>query len=316
MAITNPIDVSAFTTQKIIERAVNIKYKSNGLWFKLLKKGERWDGGTQIEAPLFDGAVLAVQWYQDRETWVLPNNRMNVNAVYQLREAVGQVSVSGRDDAINRGKPAALNFINMKTAHVKAGLSDMFGTAIQGSNAGGKEFDGGGLLFSATSTYGGLAPADVPDWIAQIRNATANTMTDLELQIVLGRCTQGDTRPDLIVSNQACYDKFSTFGTAAQVIIDQELASIGVRNQSFRGIPWLVDSHTPGSGAGSTDNVVQFWNTGYFQMWTCPGWNFKQVAHPQLPNEDVKRISLLYKGNGVCQGRPYFGQLAQLNPAL
>lgn len=316
MAITNPVDYAALTTQKIIPRAVNIKYKSNGLWFKLTKKGERWDGGTQVEAPIFDGAVLAIQWYQDRETWVLPNNRMNVNAVYQLREAVGQVSVSGREEAINKGASAVLSFINMKLAHVKTALADMFGTAIQGSNASGKEFDGGGLLFSASSTYGGIAPADVPDWIAQIRNATANTMTFLELQIVLGRSTQGDTRPDLIVSNQSGYDKFSTFGSTAQVIVDPDLASIGVRNLSFMGIPWMVDSHCPGSGAGTADNVVQFWNTNFFQMWTSPSFNFKQEPYGKLPNENVRRIGLLYAGNGVCHGRPYFGQLSQINTAL
>ena len=316
MAITNPVDVFALTTQKIIPRAVNIKYKSNGLWFRLHKKGERWDTGTQIEAPLFDGAVLAIQWYQDRETWTLPNNRMNVNAVYQMREAVAQVSVSGREEAMNKGPSAVLSFINMKLAHVKTGLADTFGTAMQGSNVSGKEFDGGGLLFSAASTYGGIAPADVPDWIAQIRNATSNTMTDLELQIVLGRCAQGETRTTILLSNQASQDKFSTFGTAAQVIVDQEMASIGIRHLNFRGIPWLVDSHVPGSGAGSTDNVVQFWNENYFQLWTTPGWDFKQEQYAKLPNEDVKRIGLLYKGNGVCHGRPYFGQLAQINPAL
>ena len=252
MSIVTPVDVFGMTTVKIIPKAVNIRYKSNGLWWRLHKKGERWDGGTQIEAPLFDGAVLAVQWYEGRETWVLPNSRMNVSAVYQLREAVAQVSVSGRDEAMNTGPQAVLSFIKTKLAHVKTGLSDMFGTAVQGSNASGKEFDGAGIAFSASSTLGSVAPADVPDWIAQIRNATSNTMTDLELQIVLGRCTQGDTRPTLIVSNQSGQDKFSTFGTNAQVIVDQEMASIGIRHLNFRGIPWLVDSHCPGSGAGSS----------------------------------------------------------------
>lgn len=304
------------TPRETGETASNIHYKSNGLFWRMHKKGYRWDTGTQIEAPLADAEVLATTWYQDRETFNLPNNRMLVNAVYQLREAIGQVSVSGREMAINTGRSAVASFAKTKMAHVKTAIGDMLGDALHGSNASGKEFDGFGLHLSAASTVGGIAPADVPDWIAQVSNAAANTFTLLGLQSLVGKCTQGDTRPTLLASNQATYDKFWTFGAAVQVIVDQEMASIGIRHLNFNGIPYIVDSHVPGSGSGSTDNQVDAINENYIELWVHPNYNFTQVKYSELPNEDVTRWGIKVKGNVIGSGRPYLGVYAQINPAL
>lgn len=296
--------------------AVQNFWRANPALWRQHRKGRRFDGGTQIEAPIFYNTVVAMGSYQDRDNFDITNNQMTVNAVYQLRELYAHVSVSGRDLAKNQGPQAVKSFWKMKQGHVKDGIADTMGTQLQASNAGGKDLDGFGLTLSTSSTYAGLAVADVSVWVAQVQNASANTMTVLNLQGVLGSCTFGSSRPTLILMNQACYNKFSTFGDTVQRIVDTDMASVGIAQLNFRGVPVVVDPHVPGSGSGSTDNVVEFLNEDYLELWTASGWDFKTEACAKLPNEDVQRMNILYKGNEVCHSRRHQGQLAQINPAL
>lgn len=316
MAITNPVDVGSFTTTFIIPRAVQNHWRANPVLWRAHRKGRRFDGGLQIEAPIFYAGVTAMGSYQDRDALVITNNQMTVNATYQLRELYAHVSVSGRDLARNQGPQAVKSFWKMKINHVKDGIADLMGTQLQSNNAGGKDLDGFGLMISASSTYGGLAVADVSDWIAQIQAAGANTMTIQRLQNVHGKCTFGGSRPTLIQMNQALYDKFSTFGDTVQRIIDTDMASVGIAQLNFRGVPVVVDPHSPGSGDGVTDNDVRFINENFGELWTASGWDFKTEQCARLPNEDVTRMNVWYKGNWICHSRRHQGALTSINPAL
>jgi hypothetical protein len=141
-------------------------------------------------------------------------------------------------------------------------------------------------------------------------------MTVAKLQTVLGLCTFGASRPTLIASNQAGYDKFSTFGDTVQRIVDTDMASVGIAQLNFRGIPWVVDSHCPGSGGGSTDNVVEFLNEDYMQLWTAKGWDFKTEQMARVSTEAVQRWMVWWKGNWSYHSRRHLGELTSIDTNL
>jgi hypothetical protein len=310
------VDRNAFTTTFIIPRAVQNFFKSNPLWFRLKRKGQRFDGGQQIEAPIFYDKFISGGAYEDRDTLTITNNQVVTSAFYQLREYFIPISVSDRDMAINSGKAAVLSFVKQKINHGRDGISDILGIDTQASNAGGKELEGLGLTLSTSSIYGGVAPADAIVWKANILAASANTMTILKLQTVMGQATFGASRPTLILSNQAGYDKFSTFGDQVQRIVDTDMASVGIAQLNFRGVPWVVDSHMAGSGGGSTNNVVTFLNEDYFQLWTSKGWDFKQEQMARIATESVQRWNIWWKGNLACHSRRHQGQLTSIDTNL
>lgn len=315
MALTI-VDRNSFTTTFIIPRAVQNFFKSNALWFRLKRKGERFDGGQQLEAPIFYDKYVAGGSFRDRDNLNITNNQVITSAAYQLQEYYVPISVSDRDLAINAGKAQVLSFVKQKIAHGKDQIADILGTDTQGSNSDSKSLDGIGLIMSTSSTYGALAPADATTWKANITAAGSNTMTLARLQTVLGQCTFGASRPTLIFSNQAGYDKFSTFGDTVQRIIDTDMASVGIEQLNFRGIPWVVDSHSAGSGNGVTDNVVNFVNEDYLELWTSKAFDFKVEQMARIAGEAVQRWMIWWKGNIVCHSRRHQGQLTSLDTAL
>ena len=310
------VDRNAFTTTFIIPRAVQNFLKSNAAFFRFKRKGERFDGGQQLEAPIFYDRFTAGGSYRDRDPLNILNNQVATSAAFQLQEYYIPISVSDRDLAINAGKAAVLSFVKQKINHGKDCIADILGTDLQASNADGKSLDGFGLMMSASSTYGALAPADAPTWAANITAAGSNTMTLARLQTVLGACTFGASRPTLIISNQAGYDKFSTFGDTVQRIIDTDMASVGIEQLNFRGIPWVVDSHSAGSGNGVTDNVVSFINEDFLEMWTSKAFDFKVEQMARVAGESVQRWMIWWKGNIVCHSRRHQGQLTSIDTAL
>lgn len=315
MALT-ATDVDSLTTVFIIPRAVQNYFKANPFWFRLKRKGIRFEGGTEIRAPIFYDKLVAGGSYRDRQPLNTTNNTVITHAKFDLQEYYVHLSVSGRDKALNGGKAAVKNFAKLKMLHAKDQLADILGTDTQGSNGSGIDLDGLGLVMSAASTYGNVAPADVPTWKANILAATANTMSVAKLQTVLGQCTFGGSRPTLIASRQSVYDKFSTFGDTVQRIVDTDMASVGIAQLNFRGIPWVVDNHIPGSDGGATDNVVEFINEDYFELWIHDAYNFITEKLARVAGEDVDRWQILMKGNLIGHSRRHQGELTSIDPAL
>lgn len=315
MALT-ATDVDSLTTTFIIPRSVQGYLNANPLWFRAKKRGIRYQGGTDVRSAIWHAPFVSGGAYQDRDTFSVANNPVSTHATYYLREYQLPISVSSRDMSINSGKAGVIDFVKGKTQHGKDSIADILGTDTQGSNSGGKELDGYGLMMSESSTYGGIAVADYTKWKAAINAAASNTMTILGLQGVLGETTFGGSQATLIVSNQSCYDKFSTFGDTVQRIIDTDMASVGIAQLNFRGVPWVVDSHVPGSGSGSTDNTVEFINENYNELWTDPARNFKVEKMARVAGEDVHRWQIWWAGNWVCRSRRHQGELTSVNPAL
>lgn len=310
------VDRNAFTTTFIIPRAVQNFFKSNALWFRAKKKGQRFDGGQQIEAPIFYDKFVSGGAFEDRDALTVTNNQVVTAATYQLREYFVPISVSDRDMAINSGKAAVMSFVKQKINHGRDQIADILGTDTQASNSGGKELEGLGLAMSTSSTLGAVAPAAAPIWKANILAASSNIMTVLKLQTVLGQCTFGASRPTLIISNQACYDKFSTFGDTVQRIVDTDMASVGIAQLNFRGVPWVVDSHAPGGGGGATNNVVEFINEDYTQLWTAKGWDFKTEQMARTQSAAVQYYMVWWKGNWTYHSRRHLGELTSIDPNL
>ena len=86
----------------------------------------------------------------------------------------------------------------------------LFSDGTAGTGAGDtKQIDGFGALMSATSTYGGVAVADMATWIAQIKdNSGADRPLTLNLiQQAEGAATFDSSKPSVFVMRQNVYDQ-------------------------------------------------------------------------------------------------------------
>jgi len=316
MALTYS-QLAAITHELIIPKAVDNVFLSNLLLFRFKERGIKYDGGRDIVQPLVYATVNAVQAYEGSEVLSTEINDNLTAAVFQWRQYSSFFGVTGREELINNGKNGIVNLLKTKQKVAELALLDTLGTDLQGSNSTGKKLDGLGLTLSTSSTYGGVAVADMATWAAKQRTlAVAGTLTLFELQELQGKATIGADHPTVFVTRQTVYDKIWSLVQPDQRFTDATMANAGFGGIKFNGIPIVVDSHVTGSDGGSQDNWIEALNEAYIGLAIHTDVNFKTVPIPQVKDQDVKMVRTFFAGNLWCSARRMQAFISTIDPAL
>jgi len=316
MALTYS-QLASITHELIVPKAVDSVFNSNPLLFRFKERGIKYDGGRDIVQPLVYDDVNAVQAYEGSEVLSTEINDNLTAAVYNWRQYSAFFGVTGREELINNGKNGIVNLLKTKQKVCELSLLNQLGTDLQGSNSGGKSLDGLGLTLSTSSTYGGIAVADMAAWAAQtITLGTANTLTLFDMQRLQGKATIGADHPTVWVTRQSVYDKIWSLLQPDQRFVDSTMGNAGFGGIKFNGIPIVVDSHVAGSDGGSTDNMLMCLNEAYIGLAIHSDVNFKTVPIPQVKDQDVKMVRIFFAGNLWCSARRMHGFNASINPNL
>lgn len=316
MALTYS-QLASITHELIVPKAVDNVFNSNPLLFRFKERGIKYDGGRDIVVPLVYDDVNAVQAYEGSEVLSTEINDNITAAVYNWRQYSAFFGVTGREELINNGKNGIVNLLKTKQKVAELSLLDTLGTDLQGSNSTGKKIDGLGLTLSTSSTYGGVAVADMAAWAANtITLGTANTLTLFDMQRLQGKATIGSDHPTLFVTRQSVYDKIWSLIQPDQRFVDATMANAGFGGIKFNGLPIVVDSHVPGSDGGSTNNALQALNEAYLGLAIHSDVNFKTVPIPQVKDQDVKMVRIFFAGNLWCSARRMQAFNASIDPNL
>lgn len=316
MALTYS-QLASITHELIVPKAVDNVFNSNPLLFRFKERGIKYDGGRDIVIPLVYDDVNAVQAYEGSEVLSTEINDNITAAVYNWRQYSAFFGVTGREELINNGKNGIVNLLKTKQKVAELSLLDTLGTDLQGSNSTGKKLDGLGLTLSTSSTYGGIATADMSAWVAKQKTlATAGTLSLFELQQLQGKATIGADHPTVFVTRQSVYDKIWSLIQPDQRFTDATMAKAGFGGILFNGLPIVVDSHVPGSDGGSQDNYIEALNEAYLGLAIHSDVNFKTVPIPQVKDQDVKMVRIFFAGNLWCSARRMQGFISTIDPAL
>ncbi len=316
MALTYS-QLAAITHELIVPKAVDNVFNSNPLLFRFKERGIKYDGGRDIVQPLVYDDVNAVQAYEGSEVLSTEINDNLTAAVYNWRQYSAFFGVTGREELINNGKNGIVNLLKTKQKVAELSLLDALGTDLQGSNSTGKKLDGLGLTLSTSSTYGGIAVADMAAWAAVQRTlATAGTLTLFEMQQLQGKATIGADHPTVFVTRQSVYDKIWSLIQPDQRFTDASMAKAGFGGIMFNGLPIVVDSHVPGSDGSSQTNYLEALNEAYIGLAIHSDVNFKTVPIPQVKDQDVKMVRIFFAGNLWCSARRMQGFISTIDPAL
>ena len=308
--------LASITHELIVPKAVDNVFASNPLLFRFKERGIKYDGGRDIVIPLVYDDVNAVQAYEGSEVLSTEINDNITAAVFNWRQYSAFFGVTGREELINNGKNGVVNLLKTKQKVTELSLLNQLGTDLQGSNSGGKSLDGLGLMLSTSSTYGGIAVADMAAWAAKSRTTTSNTLALFDLQKLQGDCTIGADHPTLIVTRQSVYNKIWSLLQPDQRFVDDKLGKAGFGGITFNGLPIVVDSHVAGSDGGSTNNEVQMLNEAYVGLAIHSDVNFKTIPIPQVKDQDVKMVRILFAGNMWGSARRMHGEIADIDPNL
>lgn len=309
--------LAAITHRLIVPKAVDNIFASNPLLFRFKEKGIRYEGGRTIVQPLANTDLTTTTEYEGAEILPTSLNENLTGAEYQWRQYTSLFGVTGREEIQNAGKSAILNLLDTKRKICELSLLNKLGTDLQGSNSSGKALDGLGNFLSASTTHGGIAVADMANWIARVRTlSVAGTLTLFEMQKAFGAAVIGSEHPTVIVTRQSVYDKLWSLYQPDQRFNDSKMADAGFGGLKFNGIPIVVDSHVTGTDGGNQDNWVEMLNENYLGLVTHSSVNFKVVPIPTLKDQDVKLIRILWAGNMWASARWVHSVIKTVDPNL
>jgi hypothetical protein len=316
MALTYT-QLASITHELIVPKAVDNIFNSNPLLFRFKERGIKYDGGRDIVQPLVYATTNAVQAYEGSQVLSTEINDNLTAAVYNWRQYSAFFGVTGREELINNGKNGIVNLLKTKQKVCELSLLDKLGTDLQASNSSGVAIDGLGLTLSTSSTYGGIATADMSTWAAKNKSlSVAGTLTLFELQQLQGKATIGADSPTVFVTRQQVYDKIWSLVQPDQRFVDATMANAGFGGIKFNGKPIVVDSHVTGSDGGTQDNWVEALNEAYIGLAIHQDVNFKTVPIPQVKDQDVKMVRIFFAGNLWCSARRMQGFISTIDPAL
>jgi hypothetical protein len=120
--------------------------------------------------------------------------------------------------------------------------------ASTGYGTSGKKLVGLLGMISASATYGGIAVADLTEWVAGAVTATAEPITFTVIDTLLTSCLVGDDagdEPNLLVTTRTLFSAIRSLTMPHLRLEHGDLADMGFKNIDYLGSPIVRDYKCP-----------------------------------------------------------------------
>ena len=281
---------------------INGVFNSNAVLLKLYKENKvRVEGGDLITTNIEYGEV---------EGGFIPKGGLFSPSVsefmtqmrHEWRTCYGAMNWHGIDVAKNQGAAAVIKYTDAVLRNARKTLEKKLGIALHGSG-GGDSMDGFGNAVSTTASYGGITRdgSAIATSITPTVNTTGGPFSFAMVNQAMGYATFNNERPNLIVSNQAIFDKAWERSQASERNTPGgTMRKIGWKGNvlDVNGAEWVVDSRCP-------SGTIELWNTDYWEFLILKGEDFRVRGPFDLPGSDGSVGQLIVRGNFVCKGPIY-----------
>ncbi len=309
--------ITAITEKKFIPKLVDNIYKSNPIFAKFTQPGKALmlDGGERIIQPIISSKPSTPNkgYFSDLDTLTSDRTDDITAAEYNWKQIYEPIRISRLEMLKNNGDAAKLKLVMSKTMIAEKNIRENLGYGLfsDGTEFSSKIITGFAAMISDSSTYGGIAVADLADWAAKVEDnsGTARAVTMALLQRVDGLCTEETDTPTLLTCKQAIYDQIWSLYQPHQRLHNAEMAKLGFSNVlDFNGKPIIVDSH-------NADGEVLFINDNYVQLAIHKEENLRSETIERLETSASMLARIFWAGNLVCSNRRYQGKLDDLSYA-
>lgn len=283
------------------------------LYSQLMAKGKikTEDGGASLVEPLMYGDNSTFGTYSGYDTLdTTPQGGISA-AEFPWRQAAVNISISGIEEAKNKGTSQIINLLEAKTYQAeesaRAGMNVM-GYA-DGTGNGGKDFLGLGALVgdhtSAVTTVGGIdcTAAGNEYWRSVVRAADEDgagpddtVRSTAQWTNVFNTASKGNDTPDLVITTQALFEHYEASLEPQLRFTSNEKADAKFQNIMFKNRPVFFDHDCP-------TGLTYFLNTKYLKVrghkdvwWTPTGFR-------TLPDKDARWSNILAYGNMTVSNR-------------
>lgn len=311
MALTYA-QLSAIAVNTIEKTLTDNVYSATPVLKRFSDKKKMVAGGLKIQVPVISSAAGDGGSFDDLDALTISRTDNMSAAEFAWKQYYQPIRISQLDIAKTSGDAGKLDLVASKIKIAEANMAENLSVGLfsDGTGNSNKVITGLAACLSTSSTYGGIAVADMSTWAAKIlTNSGTNRALTLNLwQSLDGQLTDGKDAPTLYISKQNVYDEAYNLFTPFQRIESEEMAKLGFKSLMFNGKPLVVDSH-------AIANSIIGLNEEYIHLFVHKDHNMRKEHHSALESSDSMLTKVFWFGNLGCSQRRRQGRLGDLSVA-
>lgn len=279
----------------------DVFYRGNVFIGTMLKNARTWDGGVYIRQVLDYGQPMgsdfsATSTFNTNKVQTMTAARWTPAyyyepIVYDIDDMVTNVGAAQQVDIINQK-------LKKSQLHLRWNLAyDLYNSSTYGLS--GRKLLGLPAMISASSTYGQIAVADMPEWQAGSVVSAAAPITFSVLDTLLTNCMVGDDpgdEPDLIVTTRPLFSSLRSQTMPHLRLEHGSLADMGFKNIDYIGNPIVRDWMCP---SGYCFTV----NSNYMGFRVHTKFNFKRTPWEKPVGQEKYACYLEIVLQMICKRR-------------
>lgn len=316
MAITYA-QLQAVTHDLVLKELADGSFKSSAGFRKFYESREKLDGGNKIGSPVIISGEADSNtggWYTGAENLSDSEKDDITRAEVDWKNGYETVLIAKSD--INKNKGSKTQILNLLTSKVKiAGnrFDARVASSVFSNGSNPKELNGLQSIIAATGDYAGLSVGDIKDefgndaWLAYVK-AAGGSVTEVLMQLTLGRATEGKMRPDWAVMKQNVYDEvWGLLKEHQRILVEDSSFSGGGHDQRkvlvYNGIPHLIDSHMKAQS-------IYYINSEFTKLYVHQDEDMATQSFPFLEGSNAIKERVVFMGNLFCNNRSKNSELS------
>lgn len=286
-------------------------------YLKRKRKMRTESGGTEIAIPLEYAENGTYQRYSGYDVLNVQQSDVFTAAKFDWRQIAINVTASGRELRINKGKERIINLAKSRLKNAMNTFNNNFSSDIYSDGALSNQVNGLQALIAdaGTGTVGGIDSSTWTFWRNVVQSAaaplqggagitpSASTIQSLMLPLWLELVRGGD-KPDLIVSSNEYYSYYEESLTDLKRYTSAESATGGFVALKYKSADVIFDGNS-----GIPDTRMYFINTDYLELVAHTDANLTVNDEMRPYNQDAVVIPILWMGNLTVSNRSLQGVL-------
>jgi hypothetical protein len=236
--------ISAITEKYFMPKLQDNIFKTIPLFSRMEKKIDTLSGGTKVMVPLNYAQGAAGGWFNGMDTLNNQDTDTITSAEFEWKQSWEPIVVSRRDELINGGQQAKVNFVKSKMKIAEKTIRDNYAVGLWNAGTTTNAILGIRSFLSASNTYGNISQSTYSFWQSNVDSSTTTTTISAVNSQWSATGLNGDT-PSVILSGSARYNNYYNLLQPQQRFMDSDTAKGGFTSLMFNGVPWIMDSKAP-----------------------------------------------------------------------
>jgi hypothetical protein len=350
-SVTRSYTSIAATTLDKVQSVIENQIVKNNKFLYMVKKAGNWKTaqslGDRLRIPLMYEMATADAYSGFGQIDVTPTDGIT-DAFFDWRQAASSISLSGMDEAQNRGSEGFVKILKARTQQAVSGLEEFFNKAfLQGQAAvdsssiataytspvnGSAFVDPIGLLVkydpTTSTSIGGINQSTNIWWKNQTKESAANSYASFlrDMRALYNLCSKGGGgskgAPDFFLASQGVFELYETALAAAHRNPSYAKADIPFDNVLFKSSPIFWDELVVDAKNGDVDpdgadeGTIYALNSNYMGFTVDAEHNFSVGEFVKPENQDARTAKVLWYGASWTNQRRKLGVMGGIDTTI